>query len=64
MAIHLVVAKIIISIVMGFSSRLPITLTSDPLAITNLVPEISGMDPDTFTLAKAEVSTFQEPFRL
>ena len=63
MAVHPVVAKVVIPVVTRFSSPLPITITSYLLAVTDLVPEISKTDPDMFTLAKAEVPTFQDPFR-
>ena len=62
MAVHLVFAKAIIPIVTRFFDPLPVTISSDPLAVTNLVPKISGMDHDTFTLVKAEILTFQDPF--
>ena len=52
MAFHPVVAKVVILIVAGFSDLLPITVTSNPLAIMDLVPEISRMDPDTFILVR------------
>ena len=63
MAIHPVVAKVVIPVVMRFSGLLSITISSDLLAITDSVHEISEMDPDMFTLAKAEVPTFRDPFR-
>ena len=58
MAIHPVVTKVVILVITEFSNPLSITVTSDPFAVTDLVPEISGTDPDTFTLARAKVPTF------
>ena len=58
MAIHLMVAKVVIPIITGFSGLLPIMVTSDLLAITDSVLEISEMDRSTFTLARREVPTF------
>ena len=63
MVVHLVVAKVVIPVVMGFSGPLSVTVTSDPLAVTDLVLEISGTDPDMFILARAKVPTFRDPFR-
>ena len=59
MAIHPVVMKVVIPIMAGFSDTLPITRTFDLLAVMDSVPEISEMDPDTFTLARG--SYFPRP---
>ena len=58
MAIHPVIAKVVILIVTRFSSLLLIMVTSDPLVVTDFVLEIFGTDLDTFTLAGTEVPTF------
>ena len=63
MAIHLVVAKVAIPTVMRFSDSLPVRVTSDPLAVTDSVSKISRTDLDTFTLARAKVPIFRDPFR-
>ena len=54
MAVHLVIAKVVIPTVTRFFDLLPVIVTSDPLAIMDLVSKISRMDPDTFILAKVE----------
>ena len=64
MAVHPVVTKVVIPTITGFSGLLPITITFDPLAVTNSVLETTGMDPDTFSVAKAGVPTFLDPFQL
>ena len=58
MAIHPVVAKVVILTVIRFSDPLPVIVTSDLLAITNSVLKISETNPDIFTLAGAEVPIF------
>ena len=52
MAVHPVVTKVAIPVVTGFSDPLPVMVTSDPLVVMDLVPEISETDPDMFTLAR------------
>ena len=62
MAVYPVVAKAIIPVVTKFSNLLLITVSSDPLIVTDAVPKISGMDHNTFTLVRVEVPTFRDPF--
>ena len=61
MVVHPVITRVIIPAVVGFSDPLhvmviydplPITVISDPLIVTDLVSEVSRMDPDTFTPAR------------
>ena len=59
MAVHPVFEKVVIPVIAGFSDPLSVMITSNPLAVTDLVPEISRTDLDTFTLAKG--SYFPRP---
>ena len=52
MDVHLVVAKVVTPVIARFSDQLSIIVTSNLLAVTDLVPEISTTDLDIFTLAR------------
>ena len=62
LAVHLVVARVIVSVVTRFSDLLIVTVSSDPSTITDSVPKISRLDCNTFTLVKAEVPNFWDHF--
>ena len=52
MAVYIIAIKVVILVLVGFFDPLPITVTSDLLVVTGLIPEISGTDSDMFILAK------------
>ena len=63
MAFHPVIVRPVILVVIGVSDPLSVMVSSDPLVVTDLVPEISRMDPNTFVLVRVEVPSFQDLFQ-
>ena len=63
LAIHLVIARAVVLVVTEFPDPLTITASFNPLAVTDLVPKLSGLDRNTFTLVRVEVPNFQDHFR-
>ena len=63
LAVHSVIARIVVLVVTWFSNPLTVTISSDLSTVTNSVPKISGLDCDTFTLVRAKVPNFRDHFR-
>ena len=56
------VVRAVVSVVTRFFDPLTIIVRSDLSSITDLVPIISGLDRDTFTLIRAKIPNFRVPF--
>ena len=63
LAIHIVVTRAVVLIVIRFSDPLTVMISSDPLAVTDSVPKLSKLDYDTFTQVRAEVPNFRDHFQ-
>ena len=53
----------VVLVIMRFFDPLTVTVRSDLSSIMDLVPLISGLDHDMFTLIRAKVFDFRDHFR-